>query len=145
MNSIYLTLFSLFFLSQSTLWANEPIEAEDIITEDVIQEDVIQKEIIPKEVIHEENIPEEAIMEEPTNEALLEQEAPVVENAEPMAEPMAKQMGEPNAEPMAEPMAKQMGEPKVDPNAPTADELEAAQAEEAELREVGAGEEPIAE
>ena len=117
MKSIYLTLFSLFFLSQSTLWANEPIEAEDVITEDVIQEDVIPKEIIPKEVIHEENPLEEATIEEPTNEALLEQEAPVVENTEQ----------------------------KVDPNAPTADELEAAQAEEAELREVGAGEEPIAE
>jgi len=125
MKSIYLTLFSLFFLSQSTLWANEPIEAEDVITEDVIQENVIPKEIIPKEVIPEENPLEEATIEEPTNEALLEQEAPVVENAEQMA--------------------KQMAEPKVDPNAPTADELEPAQAEEAELREVGAGEEPIAE
>jgi len=101
MKQILITLFSFFFLSQGTLWANEPIEAEDILHEEVISDEVIDQQT------------EEVITPESTNDAQEEATAPK--------------------------------EVVVDPNAPSADETEAAQAEEAELREVGAGEEPMME
>ena len=101
MKQILITLCSIFFLSQVSLWANEPIEAEDISQEEVISEEAVAQQM------------EEVITSEPTDDT----QAETIEHKEVV----------------------------VDPNAPTADETEAAQAEEAELREVGAGEEPMME
>jgi len=124
MKSLYLTLCALFFFSQNTLLANDPIEAEDIVTEDVIQEEVIQEEII------EEEIPQEIIQEELAEEVMEEEalaEEPIEENMIP---------GTATAEEISQ---------EADPDAPSEAELEAAHAEEAELREMGAGEEPVIE
>jgi len=102
MKYISLTLFSLIFLFHTTLWANDPIEAEDIIQEEVIQEEPVAEEVAPNT---DNEASDEAI--EPKN-----------------------------------------SKEEADSNTPTPEEVEAAeaaQAEEAELREVGAGEEPIAE
>jgi len=113
MKYILITLLSFLFLSQTALWANEPIEAEDVIQEEVIQEEVTTQEVVSEEIV----------TQEPTDEASVAEEVITSEESEPA----------------------EQAEKEIDPDAPTADELEAAQAEEAELREVGAGEEPIAE
>ena len=139
-------LFSFFLFSQTTSFAQEgdierlvvPEAQEETVTSDEsdVQEEA-EQEVAQEEIAQEES----EVMDEPTHLAQL----PQTTNEHEQDKTHTEESTNIPTEPTQEEVVEEVPEEITVEEAPSEDELEAKRAEEAELREVGAGEEPMIE
>ena len=136
MSRLFLSIiFSLFILLQTTV---------------IAEEGYMEPLMVPEAASEEVNSDEEAeVLDTSEDQEALIEEVPteIEENAEEETTPTSEEESNTESseeEPQVEQEEEQTEEEPV-VEAPSEDELEAQRAEEAELREVGAGEEPVIE
>jgi hypothetical protein len=137
MSKLFLPLiYSFFLLSQAIAFAEEG-DIERLVVPEVQDERITAEQTELSEDGAEEIIPEETPqpIEEQTDIAQVPQEAIQTEQAETP----------PNTEEPTKQIQEEVAEEAPAEEVPSEDELEAMRAEESELREVGAGEEPAIE
>ena len=115
----------------------------------IADEGDIEPLMVPETSSEEINSDEETeVTDEAEEQEIPVEDVPIKENSEEETTPDSEEESNENNTEDA-PLAEQAEEPQVEDEpvveAPSEDELEARRAEEAELREVGAGEEPVIE